>query len=107
MRRRDPGNPSLETIRWYLARTDKLEHKVALLGERYAIQAVRPIGSLHTHYPGQRSELDYTKFGLYLYPTEHSNEPQLFFIGVGLDHSSAVCKGCTITTAPASVVLRT
>ena len=102
MRRRDPDNPSLETIRQLLARTDKFEHKVALLGQRYAIQTVRPIGSMHTHYPGQRTELDYTKFGLYLYPTEHWKEPQVYFNGFGVDHASAVCKGYTITTAPAA-----
>lgn len=102
MRSRDPDNPSLETIRQLLARTDKFEKKVALLGRRYAIQTVRPIGSLHTYYPGQRTELDYTKFGLYLYPTEHWNEPQLYFSGFGIDHCSAVCKGYTITTAPAA-----
>jgi putative transposase len=102
MRRRDPDNPSLETVRKLLAKTDKFEHKVALLGERYAIQTVRPIGSLHTYYPGQRTELDYTKFGLYLYPTEHWNEPQVYVNGFGIDHCSAVCKGYTITTAPAA-----
>ena len=102
MRRRDPDNPSLETVRQLLAKTDKFEHKVALLGKRYAIQTVRPIGSLHTYYPGQRTELDYTKFGLYLYPTEHWNEPQVYVNGFGIDHCSAVCKGYTITTAPAA-----
>ena len=102
MRRRDPDNPSLETIRQLLARTDKFEKKVALLGRRYAIQTVRPIGSLHTYYPGQRSELDYTKFGLYLYPTENWNEPQVYVNGFGIDHCSAVCKGYTILTAPAA-----
>ena len=102
MRRRDPDNPSLETVRQLLAKTDKFEHKVALLGERYAIQTVRPIGSLHTYYPGQRTELDYTKFGLYLYPTEHWNEPQVYVQRLRHRPRSAVCKGYTITTAPAA-----
>jgi hypothetical protein len=93
---------SIETFRMLLASADKFEKAVRILGKRFAIQNVRKIGRLHTYYPGQRTEMDYTKYGLFLYPTPAWNEPQLFFTGFGVDHFSNVCKGFSVTTAPAA-----
>lgn len=94
--------PSVETYRQLLSNADKFEKAVQLLGKRFAIQNVREIGRLHTYYPGQRTELDYTKYGLFLYPTASWNEPQLYFTGFGVDHWSKASKGFTVTTAPSA-----
>lgn len=89
-------------MRILLANADKFEKMKRLLGTRFAIQNVRAIKCLHTYYPGQRTELDYTKYGLFLFPTPDWKVPQLFFTGFGLDHFSKVCKGFSVTTAPSA-----
>jgi len=85
-----------------MSKVNKLDQAIALLGRRFAIQSAREIGKLQTYYPGQRSELDYTKYGIFLYPTCNWNEPQLYFTGFGIDHYSKVIKGYRISTAPAA-----
>lgn len=100
--KKPPQQASIETIRLILANMDKFEKVLHVLGTRFAIQTVREIRRLNTYYPGQRSEFDYTKYGVFLFPTPAWNEPQLFFTGFGLDHFSKVCKGFSVTTAPSA-----
>ena len=95
-------NVSYEFIRRQLKSINKFELKKNMLGLLAATQQVREMGRLHTYYPGQRTELDYTKFCLWLYPNENWDEPRLFQTGIGIDHFSGVIKGYTITTDPSA-----
>ena len=92
---------SSELIRQLLRETDKFETKFRQLGFLHATQDVRAIGRLHTHYPGQRAELDFTKYGIFLYPTENWNKPVLYYDGMAVDHASSVV-GSFVTTASPS-----
>jgi hypothetical protein len=47
--------------------------------------------------------LDYTKYGVFLYPNEAWDEPVLFQVGIGVDHASGVIKGFTITAQPTAI----
>lgn len=93
---------SLELVRQHRNRLDKFEMTARMLGDRYAIQNVREIGRQHTQYPGQRTELDYTKYSIFLYPTKSWEEPLMFNLGIGIDHYSGVIKGYAITSAPSA-----
>lgn len=93
---------STEYVRRVGKKANKFELDVKTVGIRYAIQQQREIGRLHTFHPGERAELDYTKFAIWLYPNSNWDEPQLFFVGFGVDHTAAsgVIKGYTITAHP-------
>jgi hypothetical protein len=93
---------SYEWARQKLACVDKFELKQSLLGTLAATQQVRELRRLHTYYPGQRTELDYTKYGVYLYPTTEWNVPLLFSVGIAIDHYSTVIKAVTTTVDPSS-----
>jgi len=97
-----PHEVSGEFVRTCLKGVNKFDHTARLLGKLYAIQSEREIGRLHTHYPGQRTELDYTKYGIWLFPTDRWNEPVFYNTGIGIDHMSRVIKGCTITIDPSA-----
>jgi hypothetical protein len=94
--------PSYEFIRTALNSIDKFEMKAAMLGELFASQSVREVGRLHTYYPGNRTEYDYTKFGLFLFPNETWNEPVLYSDGFGVDAHSTVIKGACLSQSPAA-----
>lgn len=91
---------SREFVRQLYQGIDKFEQKTRMLGLLHAIQEEREIGRLHTYYPGQRTELDYSKYAVWLYPNARWNEPLMYYTGVGLDHTATVFKGLTITTDP-------
>lgn len=77
------------------------------VGLRYAHQLHREIGRLHTFYPGERCELDYTKYAVFAYPTakwrDKGDPPVMVFTGLGIDHVSGVIKGYTITPQPTAI----
>lgn len=102
MNAKTPSEVSYELLRQKVLRVDKFEHKLRLLGALHAIQDERQIGRLHTYYPGQRTELDYTKYGIWLFPNEKWNEPLFYYTGTGIDHTSKVIKGFTITVDPSA-----
>lgn len=102
MGKKKPALVSYEFFRRMQKKLDKFDTKKAMLGELHAIQSVRETGRLHTYAPGERSEYDYTKFGLWLYPNEHWPEPMFYYTGFGVDHESRVIKGFTTTVAPAA-----
>lgn len=93
---------SYEFLRGAQKEIDKYHRKAQQLGTLFATQSVREIGRLHTHYPGHRTEYDYTKFGIYLYPNSNWNEPVLFSDGLAIDHHSTVIKGACIAQSPAA-----
>ncbi|WP_324781131.1 Mu transposase C-terminal domain-containing protein [Thiobacillus sedimenti] len=97
-----PVQVSYEFVRQNLQGVDKFEQKLRLLGALHAIQDERQIGRLHTYYPGQRTELDYTKYGVWLFPNENWNEPLFYYTGTGIDHASKAIKGFTITVDPSA-----
>lgn len=102
----NPSSPednavSSELIRQLLGETDKFETKFRQLGFLHATQDVRAIGRLHTHYPGQRAELDFTKYGIFLYPNANWSKPVLYYDGMAVDHASTVV-GSFVTTASPS-----
>ena len=81
-------NVSAEFIRRVLSSANKFDVKDKLLGHLYAVQSVREIGRLHTWYPGQRAEFDFTKNGIFLFPNAKWKEPVLYVDGLGIDHAS-------------------
>lgn len=93
---------SYEFLRKILNKTDKFEKKAAMLGQLFAAQSVREIGRLHTHYPGHRTEYDYTKFGVFLFPNKNWEEPVLYCDGIAVDHHSTVIRGACIAQSPAA-----
>lgn len=95
---------SYEYVRKVGKRANKFELNVKAVGIRYAIQQHREISRLHTFHPGERAELDYTKFPLFLFENERSNEPTLYYTGFGADHteSSGVIKGYITTKQPSA-----
>jgi hypothetical protein len=76
---------------------------LAALGVRFAIQHERELSRLHTFLPNDRCELDYSKFGVFLYPNEAWEDSVLHQVGIGLDHTSGAIKGCTITAQPTAI----
>lgn len=93
---------SYEFLRTALNEIDKFEKRAALLGHLFAKQSVREIGRLHTHYPGHRTEYDYTKFGIFLFPNKKWAEPVLYHDGLAIDHHSGVIRGACLTQSPAA-----
>lgn len=79
----------------------KFELKLRQLGRLHAVQDVRALERLHTWYPGQRAELDFTKYGVFLYPNANWNHPVLYQDGMGVDHASTVV-GSFLTSASPS-----
>lgn len=100
--RREPSIISYEFIRQLSKDIDKFEVQSRILGKLHATQSIREIGRLHTYYPGERSEYDYTKYALWLYPNENWPEPILYYTGFGIDHESTVIKGYTCTVDPSA-----
>lgn len=95
---------SYEYVRRIGRQANKFELNVRSVGIRYAIQQHREISRLHTFHPGERTELDYTKYLVWAYPNKNWDEPRLFYTGIGVDHTSAsgVIKGYTITMQPSA-----
>ncbi|WP_305807240.1 hypothetical protein, partial [Stenotrophomonas sp. YIM B06876] len=93
---------SKEFVRQLLKAHDKFDQKKTLLGHLFAVQDVRAITKLHTWYPGQRVEFDFTKYGVFLYPNSNWNQPELYFDGLGVDHTSGVIGSFVTTTSPTS-----
>jgi hypothetical protein len=81
----------------------KFELTLASLGVRFAIQHERELTRLHTFLPGDRCELDYSKYGVFLRPNMAWDEPVIFQVGLGVDHSSGVIKGYTVTAQPTAI----
>lgn len=102
MKQREPRSISLELVRQHQRQLNKYRITSALLGERYATQHLREIGRLHTPFSGQRTELDYTRYSIFLYPTKEWDVPVTFHLGIGVDHHSKVIKGYVITSAPSA-----
>lgn len=80
---------------------DKFDLKLNQLGLLHAVQDLRALERLHTWYPGQRAELDFTKYGVFLYPNANWNYPVLYQDGMGVDHASTVV-GSFLTSASPS-----
>lgn len=93
---------STEFVRQLLKTENKFDNKARLLGYLFATQDVRAVMRLHTWYPGQRAEPDFTKYGAFVYPNANWNEPVLYFDGLGLDHESGVIGSFVTTTSPSS-----
>jgi Mu transposase, C-terminal len=86
----------------HMKSVDKFDQLQAMVGSLMAKQAIRPIGRLHSPYYGYRTELDYTRYARYLYPTERWVEPILYYTGFGIDDYSSVLKGFITTVAPST-----
>lgn len=93
---------SYSFLRNELQTVDKFEVLLEQVGYLYAKQQIRPIGRYHTHYFGYRTELDYTKYVKFLFPTEHWPRPIPFYTGFGVDDFSGVIKGFVTTIAPST-----
>lgn len=91
-----------EYVRRLGKQANKFELDMRAVGIRYAIQHHRAIRRLHTFHPGERAELDYTKYAVWAYPHGRSEEPSLFYTGIGVDHTSGVIKGYVIATQPSA-----
>lgn len=63
---------------------------------------MRALTKLHTWYPGQRAEFDFTKYGIFLYPNKNWTSPVLYHDGVGCDHASGVIGSFVTTASPSS-----
>ena len=60
--------PSYSVTRALRRQMQKFELSLASLGIRFTIQHERELSRLHTFLPGDRCELDYSKFGIFLRP---------------------------------------
>lgn len=98
----NPSTLSYEFVRTALDRIDKFDKRAALLGHLFATQSVREITRMHTIYSAHRSEYDYTKFVIWLYPNNNWNEPVLYSDGLGIDHHSGVIKGACLAQSPSA-----
>lgn len=83
-----------------LKSVNKFEQLQAMVGSLMAKQAIRPIGRLHSPYYGYRTEVDYTKYARFLFPTERWSEPIMYYTGFGSDDYCSVVKGFITTVAP-------
>lgn len=81
---------SAEFVRQGMSAVHKFDLKVKQLEHLFAVQDLRALERLHTWYPSQRAELDFTKYGVYLYPNANWNRPVLYQDGMGVDHASGV-----------------
>jgi hypothetical protein len=93
---------SYSYIRENLKLYNKFEVMAAMLGKHFATQELRPIGRLHSHFAGIRTELDYTKYAEFLFPTDGWNEPLMYYTGIGIDDHSGVAKGFVRALAPST-----
>jgi len=97
-----PSRVSYSFIREHINRFNKFEVLSRLIGKMFATQKLRPIGRLHSHFAGVRTELDYTRFGEFLFPNENWNEPLFYYTGFGMDDHSGVVKGYVTALAPST-----
>lgn len=97
-----PPRVSYSFIRANIKRFNKFEVLSRLVGKMFATQQLRPIGRLHSHFAGVRTELDYTRFGRFLFPNEHWNQPLFYYTGLGMDDHSGVVKGYVTALAPST-----
>lgn len=97
-----PARVSYSFIRANIKLFNKFEVLSRLIGQTFATQQLRPIGRLHSHFAGVRTELDYTRFGNFLFPNANWNEPLFFYTGLGMDDHTGVVKGYTKTLAPST-----
>lgn len=81
---------SVEFVRQVMNSVDKFDWKLKQLGHLFAVQDLRALERLHTWYPSQRAELDFTKYGVFLYPNANWDRPVLYQDGMGVDHASGV-----------------
>jgi hypothetical protein len=95
--------PSYSLTRACRRQLSRFALTVAALGIRFALQLYRDIGRLFTFHPGERCEIDYTKWGVFLFPNRSWDSSVLFQVGVGVDHSSTAIKGYTITPQPTAL----
>jgi hypothetical protein len=93
---------SYEFIRQTLAGMDKFEHRRLQYGLLAATQAVREVRKLHSYEAAERTEIDHTKYGLWLFPNKRWSEPRFFHVGHSVDHYTGVIRGFTTTLAPSS-----
>jgi hypothetical protein len=91
---------SYEQVRKYFREADKFRLLAGLVGRRNAKKTLRALERLHTHYPGARTELDYTSFVIWLFPNRNASAPLCYYFGLGVDHMSTVIKGFTSTVFP-------
>lgn len=94
--------PSEELVRQLLAGVDKHDLKLKQLGILQASQNVRAIKRLHTWYPGQRAEFDFTKYGVFLFPNKNWSTPVLYHSGMGVDHASGAVGSFVTTGSPSA-----
>lgn len=97
-----PSRVSYSFIRANIKLFNKFEVLSRLVGKTFATQQLRPIGRLHSHFAGVRTELDYTRFGRFLFPNEHWNQPLFYYTGFGMDDHSGVVKGYVTALAPST-----
>ncbi|MFZ5541727.1 MAG: Mu transposase C-terminal domain-containing protein [Pseudomonadota bacterium] len=95
-----PEHMSRETVRRFVNAVNKKQKAEALHGALYAERELRAIGRLHTAYVGQRSEYDWTKYIVYLYPNPAWDLPLPYFTGFGIDHYSRVKRGFATALFP-------
>jgi Mu transposase, C-terminal len=94
------SGPSYALVRQTRREIKSFDLTLKALGIRHALQYEREIRKLHTFHPGERGEIDYTRFGIFLYPNESWDTPVLFQTGLGIDHAAGVIKGFTVTPQP-------
>jgi hypothetical protein len=97
-----PPRVSYSFIRDHIKQFNKFEVLEKLVGKMFATQQLRPIGKLHSHFSGVRTELDYSRFGRFLFPNENWNEPLFYYTGFGMDDHSGVVKGYVTSLAPST-----
>ena len=95
--------PSYSVTRALRRQMQKFELSLASLGIRFTIQHERELSRLHTFLPGDRCELDYSKFGIFLRPNRAWKEKVGFQVGIGVDHASGVIKGFTVSAQPTAI----
>ena len=95
--------PSYSVTRALRRQMKKFELSLASLGIRFTIQHERELSRLHTFLPGDRCELDYSKFGIFLRPNLAWAETVGFQVGFGVDHASGVIKGFTVSSQPTAI----
>lgn len=95
--------PSYSVTRALRRQLKKFDLTLDSLGVRFAIQHERELSRLHTFLPGDRAELDYSKYGVCLKPNLAWDKPEEFQVGLGIDHASGVIKGYTVTAQPTAI----
>jgi hypothetical protein len=103
MRKKNDLAPSYSVTRAARRQLQRFDLSLESLGIRFAVQHQRELKRLHTFLPGDRSELDYSKYGVFLRPNEAWDEGLLFQLGLGVDHYSTAIKGHTLTAQPTAI----